>query len=272
SKSYVPISVHKSPTSDIFALIRSGPTSYAKLVTGEPGRKSVNFRTLITPAGNGVDVVIPLESIRAISKWFINTACGFFLGKRVAYPWNLDVNLLKEDVGNVSVWVKLHGVPVTVFSEDGLSGRSSYARAMIELQADVELKDTIVVDECPKNIGSDVEKNLKNPSQNPRGVSVGPKVGFKLVKQVYRPISKKINANTSGNKKKDAEPRKEAYSNGSLFWNVGSNSISTTPIVEKIDKLEKLIIDGKITLVDDEDKPLKKVDYSGDHDSEVEVE
>ncbi|GJR94405.1 hypothetical protein Tco_0266579 [Tanacetum coccineum] len=64
--------------------------------------------------------------------------------------------------------VKLHGVPVTTFCEDGLSviatklgtslmlesytsdmymqywGRSSYARAMIEVQADVELKDNIV--------------------------------------------------------------------------------------------------------------------------------
>ncbi|GJU42663.1 putative reverse transcriptase domain-containing protein [Tanacetum coccineum] len=65
--------------------------------------------------------------------------------------------------------VKLHGVPVTAFSEDGLSAiatklgtplmldsytsdmymqswsRSSYARAMIELRADLELKDNIVV-------------------------------------------------------------------------------------------------------------------------------
>ncbi|GJS20545.1 hypothetical protein Tco_0449177 [Tanacetum coccineum] len=85
-------------------------------------------------------------------------------------------------------------------------GRSSYCREMIELQADMELKDTIVVampklvgewfytctvhveyewkpprcvcckvfghiqDECPKNIGSDVVKNLKKPRQVPRGV------------------------------------------------------------------------------------------------------
>ncbi|GKF83779.1 putative reverse transcriptase domain-containing protein [Tanacetum coccineum] len=35
--------------------------------------------------------------------------------------WNSIVNILKEDVGNVTIWVKLHGVPVTAFSEDGLS-------------------------------------------------------------------------------------------------------------------------------------------------------
>ncbi|GKC97326.1 hypothetical protein Tco_1167601, partial [Tanacetum coccineum] len=36
--------------------------------------------------GHGADVAVSLESIRAISKWFINTAYGFLLGKRVAYP------------------------------------------------------------------------------------------------------------------------------------------------------------------------------------------
>nr|GEW17815.1 retrovirus-related Pol polyprotein from transposon TNT 1-94 [Tanacetum cinerariifolium] len=35
--------------------------------------------------------------------------------------------------------------------------------------------------------------------------------------------------------------------------------------------LERLIIDGEFTLVDDEGTPLKKADYSGDHDSEDEV-
>ncbi|GJZ34209.1 hypothetical protein Tco_0579645 [Tanacetum coccineum] len=33
----------------------------------------------------GVDVVVPVESIRAISERFANAAYGFFLGKRVAY-------------------------------------------------------------------------------------------------------------------------------------------------------------------------------------------
>ncbi|GKE69301.1 RNA-directed DNA polymerase, eukaryota, reverse transcriptase zinc-binding domain protein, partial [Tanacetum coccineum] len=179
-----------------------------------------------------------------------------------------DVNLLKEDGGNVPVWGKLHGVLVTAFSEDGLSaiatklgthlmldsytsdmyihswGRLSYARAMIKVRANVELKDTIVVampklsgegfymctvrveyewkpprcacckvfghilEECPKNPGLGVAKNLKKPSQATRGVSIGLKVGFKPAKE-YRPVSKKSTANTSGNKKKGVEPTKE---------------------------------------------------------------
>ncbi|GJV53150.1 hypothetical protein Tco_1448891, partial [Tanacetum coccineum] len=82
---------------------------------------------------------------------------------------SLDSMLENEDVVNVPVQVKLHGVPMKTFSEDGLStiatkldttlmldsytydismqswGRSSYARAMIELRADVELKDTTMM-------------------------------------------------------------------------------------------------------------------------------
>ncbi|GJZ99255.1 hypothetical protein Tco_0671806, partial [Tanacetum coccineum] len=226
-------------------------------VTCVPSRKALNFRTLFTPGGNRVDVVVPVESIRAVSERFANTAYGFFLGKRVAYPVVVNyvrntwgkyglVNLLKEDVGNVSVWVKLHGVPVTAFSNDGLSviatkigtpsmldsytsdmclqswGRSSYARAMIELKVDAEFKDSIVV-VMPKLTGEGfytctvrVEYEWKLPrlrcgkeheetSQAPKDFLVGSKIGFKQVKE-YRPVFKRPTVNASGNKKNDVEP------------------------------------------------------------------
>nr|GEZ19636.1 hypothetical protein [Tanacetum cinerariifolium] len=128
-------------------------------------------------------------------------------------------------------------------------------------------------------------------------------MGFKLTKQVYQPISKKPTANASINKKKNVEPTKEVRksnpfevltmvkndmelgtnggtsnlasqattSNGSSFWNVDASIPSTTPIIEKIDKIEKLIIEGKVTLVDDEGKALEKVASSCEYDSEDEV-
>ncbi|GKB18455.1 putative reverse transcriptase domain-containing protein [Tanacetum coccineum] len=122
--------------------------------------------------------------------WFICNN-SFILKK-----WDPDVNLFKEDVSNDLIWVKLHGVPMTTFNEDGLSviatkldtpfmldsytsdmciqswGRSSYVRAMIEIQADVELKDTIVV-AMLKLV--DLVKNSNNLRQATRGVPVGPK-------------------------------------------------------------------------------------------------
>ncbi|GJX78326.1 hypothetical protein Tco_0325137 [Tanacetum coccineum] len=130
-------------------------------------------------------------------------------------------------------------------------GRSSYARVMIELRADVELKDNIIVampkitreghytcnvrveyewkpprcssykvfghihEECPKNTGDGEKKTVKKPSQTSRGVSVGLKMGFKSQKE-YRSVTKKPNASSSGNKKKGVEPTIEV-SNSNPF-------------------------------------------------------
>ncbi|GJW51495.1 RNA-directed DNA polymerase, eukaryota [Tanacetum coccineum] len=191
-------------------------TSYAKLFTRQPSRNSVNFRALITPAGNGADVVVPLESIHSTRE------------------------------------------------------RSSYARAMIELRTNVELKDTIVVvmpklvedgfylctihveyewkppkcssckifghvlDECLKNFSSDVAKNLKNPKQAVRGTN-------------------------GGNSKSVAK--------GSV--NVTHGSSSNTLIIDKINKLECQILDGKLMFMDNEWNPLVP---TGNVNKESEVE
>nr|GEU50883.1 hypothetical protein [Tanacetum cinerariifolium] len=196
---------------------------------------------------NGIDVVVLVESIRAISEQFANTGNGFFLGKQVAYPvvanyvrntWGkyglvrsmfssstrlfsfqfnsvegLDA-MLENDVSTVLVSVKIYGVHVTAFSEDGLSA--------IATKLDVELIDNIVAT-MPKLLG--------------RATIL---VIFVL--------------SMSGN-----------------LLDVLLVSPSTTPIIEKFDKTEKLIIDGKVTLVDDEGKLLEKVASSCDYDSEDEV-
>ncbi|GKB75172.1 hypothetical protein Tco_0936584 [Tanacetum coccineum] len=241
-ESYIPLPTQGTTT----AGTTPGKSSYAN-VTGTPSGTKVNFCTLFTPGGNRIDVVIPVESIQPIN-----------------------VNLLKEDVGTVPVWVKLYGISVTAFSEDGLSDiatkivtplmldsytsnmcmqswdRCSYARAIIELRADVELKDNIMA-VMPKITREGyytcvaATKNLKKTSQIPKEILVGQKMGFKPTKQqVYQPVFKKPTANHGGNKKKNVDPANE---------------------------MEKLIIDGKASLVDNEGKPLRKVN----DDSEDEV-
>ncbi|GJR52083.1 hypothetical protein Tco_1402604 [Tanacetum coccineum] len=134
-----------------------------------------------------------------------------------------------------------------------------------------------VQDECPKKIDSDVVKNMKKPSQIPRGLSVDPKVGFKLVKQVFRQVSKKNNDNTSGNKKKDAEPTLEV-SNSNLFdvLNSVENDVDLGTNGGTLNLASKKATSSgssfrNVTLVNDEGKPLIKVNFSGDHDSEDEV-
>nr|GEY24690.1 putative reverse transcriptase domain-containing protein [Tanacetum cinerariifolium] len=246
----------------------SGPTPYAKLVTGEPSRKNVNFRTLLGPAGNRADVAISLESVRAISECLLILSMGSFCEDGLSDIATKRVALLMLDYYTSDMCMKSWG-------------KSRYARAMIELRADVELKDTIVVampklvfghapDECPKNIISDVEKNLKNPIQDVRGVQVGQNMALKLIKQVYRHVSNRNNVSSSGKKKQAVVASKEVGN---------SNPFDVLNSVEKDDDLstngkgiKKRQSDGKRTLMDDDGKPLPKVVSTVNVNSDSEVE
>ncbi|GJZ50917.1 hypothetical protein Tco_0605432 [Tanacetum coccineum] len=274
-----------------------GKSSYAN-VTGKPSGKKFNFRTLFTLRGNGIDVVVPVKSIRAISERFANTDYGFFLGKRVAYP--VVANYDRNTWGKYGLLHSMFSSSTGLFSfqfssmdgldamlengpcEDGLSsiamklgnplmfdsnsadmymqswGQSSYARAMIELRADVELKDNIVV-VMPKVAGEGhytcnvhVEYEWKPP----------------------RPVLKKPNASSNGNKKKSVKPTIEV-SNSNPFdvLNSVDNDVDTgtTSIIDKIGKFEDLLSSGKAILMDNAGNPLKKVEFLDDYDSEDEV-
>nr|GEV21969.1 zinc knuckle CX2CX4HX4C [Tanacetum cinerariifolium] len=107
--------------------------------------------------------------------------------------WHLDENLFKEDVSTILVWAKLHGVPVTAFSEDGLSAIAT-------------------------KLGAGEKKTLKKPSQTSRGIPVGLEMGFKPQKQ-YRLVSKKPTASSSGKKKKGVIPTTETHTSG--LWSGG---------------------------------------------------
>ncbi|GJR64395.1 hypothetical protein Tco_0010460 [Tanacetum coccineum] len=49
---------------------------------------------------------------------------------------------------------------------------------------------------------------------------------------------------------------RKANNSGFLSGNVESSSTSNIPMVEKIDKMERLIIEGKVTLEDDEGQDI----------------
>ncbi|GJS35436.1 hypothetical protein Tco_0533818 [Tanacetum coccineum] len=113
---------------------------------------------------------------------------------------------------------------------------------------------------------------------------VGPKVGFKLVKQVYRHVSNRNNASTGGIKKQAMVHNRGNSKSAGMgpnfgvspsnhgFFNVASSSTSTTMIVERVDKLERKIIEGKLIVVDDDRKPLAKFVSMENADSNSEVE
>ncbi|GJZ82028.1 hypothetical protein Tco_0647022 [Tanacetum coccineum] len=261
-----------------------GKSSYAN-ITGKPSGKKVNVRTLFTPGGNRIDVVVPVDSIHAISARVANTAYGFFLGKKVAYL--VVTNCVRNTSGKYGLVRSMFSSSTGLFSfqfssMDGLDAMlenglwSNYARVMIELRADVELKDNIVM-AMPKItreghytcVGE--KQFVKKPSQTSRGVPVGPKMGFKPHKE-YRHVLKKSTTSSSGNKKKGVELTIEgATSSESSFMNVDNSSSGTTPIIEKIEKFEDLLTSGQAILMDKAGNPLKKVEFPGDNDSEDEV-
>ena len=95
--------------------------------------------------------------------------------------WSIDTRLCKEELTRIPVWVKLHGVPIQVFEDDGISliasflgkpimldsytssmckdswGRSSFARCLIEVCSEAELVEVITIG-VPSLIGDGFTK------------------------------------------------------------------------------------------------------------------
>ncbi|GJX21978.1 RNA-directed DNA polymerase, eukaryota, reverse transcriptase zinc-binding domain protein [Tanacetum coccineum] len=212
-----------------------------------------------TPVGNtpGKSSYANVIGKSTISERFVNIAYGFFLGKRVAYlvlnewfnsmvdnglwfirnhplilsKWNPDVDLLKEDIGNVPVWVKLHGVPVTTFSEDGLNAIATKLGTPLML-------DSYTSDMC--------------------------------LQSWDRPVSKKTTASPRDNEKKGVAHTNEV-SNSNPFDVLKSvdNNVEFSTNGDTINLVNNEA--NSTILMDEADNPLKKVECLGDYDSEDEV-
>ncbi|GJS23411.1 hypothetical protein Tco_0452043 [Tanacetum coccineum] len=200
----------------------------------------------------------PVDSIRVISE-DLYSAYGFFLGRKVAYL------VLSNYVGIIGFGLNSWLYLFDGFSEDGLSaiatnlgtplmldsytfdmcmqswGRSSYARVMIELRADVELKDYIVV-AMPKitRVGHyTCNVRIEYEWKPPRSSSVWYQWGT-------------TNLVNNG-----------ATSSRSSYMNVDNSSSGTTPTIDKIGKFEDLLTRGKAILVD---KGWQSFYGNGDYD------
>ncbi|GKC17583.1 hypothetical protein Tco_1014365 [Tanacetum coccineum] len=104
------------------------PISFATLVKGDTSRKVVNFRTLVTPADNGADVVISKESVCVVNERLNNTVYGFFLGKHVAYPVVKNYKSLSAIATKLGKPIMLDSYTVAMCTDSW--GRASYARAL----------------------------------------------------------------------------------------------------------------------------------------------
>ncbi|GJZ96320.1 hypothetical protein Tco_0668654 [Tanacetum coccineum] len=169
----------------------------------------------------------------------------------------------------VSVWVKQHGFSMMAFNEDELSviatklgtplmidsytsdmcmqswGKLSYTRAMIELHADIELKETIMV-AMPKLVGEGFYMcTIRIDNSNL----------FNVLNSIENDDDLGTNMGIS-----------KSTGKGSL--NVAHDSSSNTLIIDKIDKLQRQMLDGKLIFVDNDGNPLVS---TGNVDSENEV-
>nr|GEX31622.1 hypothetical protein [Tanacetum cinerariifolium] len=115
---------------------------------------------------HGAAVTIPIDAVKAVNARFVNTLYGYFIGDRLAFPL---MENYKDEIKHVPVWVKMHHVPIVAYSDIGLSlisthirkplmldsytsnmcihswGRSTYARVLIKISADVDLMDSLVI-------------------------------------------------------------------------------------------------------------------------------
>ncbi|GKF20372.1 hypothetical protein Tco_0069010 [Tanacetum coccineum] len=121
--------------------------------------------------------------------------------------------------------------------------------------------------------GTDVDCFIEVQRKKSDGNNGGTK-NFKLVsvkpKTIYhprvnQPTDKVLNVDNPGTEEVDS-------GNKASMSGVQEKGQSCTPLVEKINMFEHQLLEGKYVLVDDEGKPLEKVDYTGDHDSEDKVE
>nr|GEV62501.1 hypothetical protein [Tanacetum cinerariifolium] len=230
-----------------------GNPSYST-ATCKPSGKKVNVHTLFTPEGNRIHVVVLVDSIRAISERFANTTYGFFLGKKVAYL--VVANYIRNTWGKYrlvrSMFSSYTGLFSFQFSSIEELGAmlengpwSSYAKVMVELRADVELKDNIVV-AMPRitREGHYTCMFVLSISENPLGVHLVRflDISMRNVKpqKEYRPITKKPNASSSGYMKNGVVPTVEAVGDD-------GNPLVPTGIV-KTDSDVKVVFDDTANL------------------------
>ncbi|GJS21393.1 retrotransposon protein, putative, ty1-copia subclass [Tanacetum coccineum] len=292
----------------VASAVREGVTPYVVDMTGKMEKqKSLDDNTVLplsTPVTT--EAVMPLRVAYPVVANYVRNTWGKY--ELVRSMFSSSTGLFSFQFSSMD---RLDAMLENAFSDDGLSaiatklgtplmidsytadmcmqswGRSSYARIMIELRADVELKDNIVVvmpiikgegyytcnihveyewkpsrctcckvfghvhEECLKNIGAGATKTLKKTSQTPKGIPIGRKMGFKP-KQVSK--SNPFEVLTSVDNDEDLGTN--GWIANSADKRTNNVNSSNTSIGEKIKKIERQICEGKLRFVDDDGNPL----------------
>ncbi|GJS54484.1 zinc knuckle CX2CX4HX4C containing protein [Tanacetum coccineum] len=146
--------------------------------------------------------------------------------------WSPSMSLLKEVLSRVLVWVKFHDVPLVAYTSDRLSLIATKINTPMILDL---YTNSMYLESWERDSYARVLSEISLNVDNVINEEVA--IGSK--------------ATTSGTQE---------------------DGQSSTPIVEKINVLEKRFIECKLVLVDDDEKPLENVDYPVNSYSDDEVE
>ncbi|GJT60026.1 reverse transcriptase domain, reverse transcriptase zinc-binding domain protein [Tanacetum coccineum] len=166
--------------------------------------------------------------------------------------WHPDVNTLKEDVDNI-----VADMPKIV--EEGYYTHNICVEYVWKRPRCACCKVFVnVLEECPKNIDFGVTKkktsggNAKEFRNKNKNVKPTNEVSKSNSFDALNLVDNDVEFGT--NRGYTHLASQEANSSSSTFWNADSSSPSTTtPIIEKINNMKNLIIDGKAILVDNEE-------------------
>ncbi|GJY14694.1 hypothetical protein Tco_0385116, partial [Tanacetum coccineum] len=284
--------------------MKEAPTSYANKLS--PTIKA-NFRKLDANVPNDADfdIWLPLASVSEVNNRMKNLLYGYVISKKLAFlvvewfvrnNWKMygleKVTLVKgffifkfsSTEGVDSLWVKLdsHEIGTPMMLDSYMNyvcleswGRSNYARFFIEIDACNGFIDNLFM-VVPNLDGPGYTKETIHVEYKDKGRSSGANDdGFIQVKK------KKSGGNNRGTKnfKLVSVKPKTIYCHKVNQLSVeaspktapSADKKSFTPLVEKINMFKHQLLKGKCMLLDDEGKPLEKIDYTGEHDSEDEV-
>ncbi|GKA52533.1 zinc knuckle CX2CX4HX4C containing protein [Tanacetum coccineum] len=263
-------------------------SSYAHKLSPSSFTKA-NLRKLDANVPNEADydVWLPLVSVHELVDSMLRDGPRMIHRVSIFFnKWSPSVSLLKKELSRVPDWVKFHDVPMVAYTSDGLSPIASkivkgsgYTKEIIRVEYEWKpprCGSCLIFghsdDDCP-NAPKQVVKMVDKGKAVSFGVDGD---GFIEVKKKKSgemssktaPSIGKTNVSTTGNSLKTAKKTNASKSG----YRAVSLRQTSTPIVDKISRIKKHLMEGTCVLLDDDGKPLEKVVSFGDHDSDDEVE
>nr|GFA51160.1 hypothetical protein [Tanacetum cinerariifolium] len=196
------------------------------------------------------DVWLPLDSVLGVNDKMKNSLYQYFIGKRLAFPvvgWNWT-----SERNYCGISVKPPHCSTCLISCHSLDDCSKAPKRVVNKMDKGKGGSSRGYDEGFVKVKKKKSSSNNGGNKNFKHVSVKPE-------HYYRPKAKQ--STKESNQKTtpyEVETGNKAFTSG-----VQEECQSSKSLVENINMFEKQLLDGECVLVDNDGKPLKKVDHSG---------